>query len=77
MLYYKVMRRDLLTILFIPMLSILNVQAAEIVYPSSQNVKINSPITAFIGNEKKHNNFICIIIFVFRSIDVFVCRNSL
>ncbi len=56
MLYYKVMRRDLLTILFIPMLSILNVQAAEIVYPSSQNVKINSPITAFIGNEKKHNN---------------------
>ena len=46
------MKRGLTTLLILFTVTTCTSRAMQIVYPSSQNVKINSPVTAFIGNEK-------------------------
>ena len=52
------MKRNILSILGLVLLlnlSILNVNCAEIVYPKSNNVTIDSPRTFFIGSENPDN----------------------
>lgn len=55
MLYHNNMIRVLLLI-FIAFLWCSSVYAAEIVYPKNCKTEINSPVTFFIGNEKKCSN---------------------